>query len=66
MLVCVSDNETLMNPSIAVRAARQAPRGRAIHYPADHFEVYHPPLVADIVADQTAFLRETLHIPVGV
>jgi pimeloyl-ACP methyl ester carboxylesterase len=60
LLVCVSDNETLMNPAIAVRAARDAPRGRAIHYPADHFQVYHPPLVHEIVADQTAFLREAL------
>lgn len=65
-LVCVSDNETLMSPSIAARAAREAPQGRAIHYPADHFQVYHPPLVADIVADQTAFLRETLHVPASV
>jgi pimeloyl-ACP methyl ester carboxylesterase len=65
-LVCVSDNETLMSPSIAVRAARRAPRGRAVHYPADHFQVYHPPLVEGIVADQAAFLRETLRVPAGV
>jgi pimeloyl-ACP methyl ester carboxylesterase len=66
LLVCVSDNETLMNPATSVRAARRAPRGRAIHYPSDHFQVYHPPLVEQVVADQVAFLRETLRVPAGV
>jgi pimeloyl-ACP methyl ester carboxylesterase len=66
LLVCVSDNETLMDPSIAVRAAQRAPQGHAIHYPADHFQVYHPPLVADVVADQLAFLRTVLHMPASV
>jgi pimeloyl-ACP methyl ester carboxylesterase len=59
-LVCVSDRETLMDPAIAVRAARLAPRGEAIHYDADHFEVYHPPIVARVVADQIRFLRQAL------
>lgn len=63
LLVCVSDNENLMDPAISARAARQAPKGRAIHYPADHFQVYHPPLVDRIVADQTGFLRECLQVP---
>ena len=56
LLVCVSDREDLMDPAIAVRVARAAPRGEAIHYPTDHFEVYHPPFVERIVADQIAFL----------
>lgn len=60
LLVCVSDNETLMDSAIAVRAAHDAPDGRAIHYPADHFQVYHPPLVDEIVTDQTKFLHEAL------
>lgn len=59
-LVCVSDHETLMDPRIAARVAQQAPRGEAIHYPADHFEVYHSPLVEGIIADQTAFLTRHL------
>ena len=45
------------------RAARRATRrrcGRAIRYPTDHFEVYHPPFVERIVADQIAFLTEHL------
>ena len=59
-LVCVSDHETLMDPRIAARVAQQAPQGEAIHYPADHFEVYHAPLVEGIIADQTAFLTRHL------
>lgn len=64
-LVCVSDRENLMDPEIAERAARLAPRGRAIHYDADHFEVYHPPLFEKIVADQIDFLREALGMSSG-
>jgi len=60
LLVCVSDRENLMDPAIAVRVANEAPRGKAIHYPTDHFEVYHPPFVERIVADQIAFLTEHL------
>ncbi|GHH85728.1 alpha/beta hydrolase [Streptomyces sulfonofaciens] len=60
LLVCVSDHETLMDPRIAVRTADLAPRGTAIRYPADHFEVYHPPLVDGILRDQVAFLTRHL------
>ncbi|MEU3186286.1 alpha/beta fold hydrolase [Streptomyces sp. NPDC006923] len=60
LLVCVSDRETLMDPRIAVRTAQRAPRGTALHYPADHFEVYHPPLVDGIIRDQVAFLTRHL------
>ena len=59
-LVCVSDKENLMDPAIAVRAAHVAPRGEAIHYAADHFEVYHPPIVERVVGDQIGFLRRAL------
>lgn len=60
LLVCVSDRENLMDPAIALRVAAEAPRGQAIRYPTDHFEVYHPPFVERIVADQVAFLTEHL------
>lgn len=60
MLVCVCDNEELMDPAIAVKAAADAPRGIAKHYAADHFSVYHPPIVERMVADQIAFL--TMHL----
>lgn len=60
VLVCVSENETLMDPRISVEATRLAPLGRSISYPADHFEVYHPPLVERIRADQVSFLVDAL------
>ncbi|MFJ2645318.1 alpha/beta hydrolase [Streptomyces sp. NPDC087420] len=62
LLVCVSDRETLTDPRIAARTARSAPRGTALHYPADHFEVYHPPLLDDIIRDQVAFLTRHLRL----
>jgi pimeloyl-ACP methyl ester carboxylesterase len=60
LLVCVSDQETLMDPRIAARAAQRAPHGTAIHYPADHFSVYHPPQVERVIADQVSFLSAHL------
>ena len=45
LLVCVCDNEELMDPAIAVKAAADAPHGIAKHYAADHFSVYHPPML---------------------
>lgn len=62
LLVCVSDRETLMDPRHAEDVARQAPRGVARHYDGDHFQIYHPPLLADLLADQTEFLREHLRV----
>ncbi|BBY18444.1 alpha/beta hydrolase [Mycolicibacterium litorale] len=62
LLVCVCDRETLMDPEYAIRAARLAPHGVARHYDSDHFEIYHPPLVSTVLADQTAFLREHLNV----
>jgi pimeloyl-ACP methyl ester carboxylesterase len=62
LLVCVSDRETLTDPRLAARAAAAAPRGTARHYPADHFEVYHPPLLASLLTDQTAFLTGHLNV----
>lgn len=61
LLVCVSQRETLMDPCHAEDVARRAPRGIARRYDGDHFAIYHPPLVADLLADQTEFLREHLH-----
>jgi pimeloyl-ACP methyl ester carboxylesterase len=60
LLVCISDHEELISPKVAERVARKAPKGVAKHYPADHFSVYHPPLVERIVKDQIAFLAEHL------
>ncbi|PJZ69414.1 alpha/beta hydrolase [Leptospira perolatii] len=60
LLVCVSDHETLMDPSIAVKVGKDAKRGKVIHYPADHFEVYHPPVFPKMIQDQISFLKEHL------
>ncbi len=58
-LVCVSQRETLMDPRHAVTVAQRAPRGQALRYDSDHFELYHPPLLDTLLADQTDFLRRS-------
>jgi len=60
LLVCVCDRENLMDPKYAALVAHRARRGEAKHYDSDHFDVYHPPLVDQVLADQTAFLQEHL------
>lgn len=60
LLVCVSQRETLMDPRHAEDVAAAAPRGVARYYDADHFGIYHPPLLTELLADETAFLREHL------
>jgi fermentation-respiration switch protein FrsA (DUF1100 family) len=62
LLVCVSQRETLMDPRHAEDVARSAPRGEARHYDGDHFEVYHPPLLDQLMTDQTAFLHRHLNV----
>jgi hypothetical protein len=62
LLVCVCDQETLMDPGYAALVARRAPLGVARHYDSDHFAIYHPPLVSRVLADQTAFLQEHLGV----
>ncbi len=62
LLVCVCDRENLMDPAYAEQVARRAPRGVARHYDSDHFAIYHPPLVSEVLADQTAFLQEHLDV----
>ncbi|GBG35873.1 alpha/beta hydrolase [Mycobacterium montefiorense] len=65
LLVCVSRRETLMDPRHAEDVAAAAPRGIARHYDGDHFQIYHPPLRSELLADQTAFLQEHLGVRVG-
>ncbi|MGX9787145.1 alpha/beta hydrolase [Mycobacterium sp. MMS18-G62] len=62
LLVCVCDRETLVDPAYAANLSRRAPRGVARHYDSDHFAIYHPRLVDTVLADQTAFLKEHLHV----
>lgn len=56
LLICACDRENLIDPSIAVAVAEEAPRAELKHYDADHFTVYHPPVVEKAVADQLDFL----------
>ena len=60
LLVCVSDRENLMDPEIAVQIARDAPRGQALHYDADHWTVYQEPQIDKLTTDQIAFLATHL------
>jgi hypothetical protein len=62
LLVCVCDRENLMDPAYAALVARRAPKGVERHYDSDHFAIYHPPLVTQVLADQTAFLKEHLDV----
>jgi hypothetical protein len=62
LLVCVSQRETLMHPRHAEDVARRAPLGEMRHYDGDHFEVYHGPLLHDLLTDQTAFLQRHLRV----
>ena len=62
LLVCVCDRENLMDPKYAALVAHRARWGEPKHYDSDHFDVYHPPLVTQVLADQTAFLSEHLDV----
>jgi pimeloyl-ACP methyl ester carboxylesterase len=62
LLVCVCDRENLVDPRYAALVADRAPRGLAIHYDSDHFTIYHPPLLRQVLADQTAFFVEHLNV----
>jgi pimeloyl-ACP methyl ester carboxylesterase len=65
LLVCVSQRETLMDPRHAEDVARSAPGGVVRHYDGDHFQIYHPPLVAELLDEQTKFLQEHLNVQIG-
>jgi fermentation-respiration switch protein FrsA (DUF1100 family) len=62
LLVCVSRRETLMDPRHAEDVAQSARCGEARYYDGDHFDVYHQPLLGDLLSDQTAFLRRHLRV----
>ena len=62
LLICVSSNENLMAVKHVYDVAGAAPRATVRSYEGDHFEIYHPPLVSTLIADQTAFLRRELRV----
>lgn len=45
--------------------AATAPLGLARHYDGDHFQIYHPPLLQNLLDDQTDFVKEHLGVRVG-
>ncbi len=64
LLVCVSRRETLMDPRHGEDIGHTAPRGVVGNYDGDHFQIYHPPLLGELLADQTDFVREHLGVRV--
>jgi pimeloyl-ACP methyl ester carboxylesterase len=62
LLVCVSTKETLMDTKHVYDVARAAPNTIVRSYGGDHFQIYHPPLVSELLTDQIAFLRRELHV----
>lgn len=60
LLVCACDQENLIDPAIAARVAETVPGAVVEHYDADHFTVYHPPVLDKVLADQIDFL--TTHL----
>ncbi|MEV0105898.1 alpha/beta fold hydrolase [Nocardia sp. NPDC050799] len=63
LMVCACARENLIDPAIAARVAARAPQAVLKTYDADHFTVYHPPVVEQIIADQIAFLTAHLAPP---
>lgn len=62
LLICVSSNENLMAVKHVYDVAGAAQRATVRSYEGDHFEIYHPPLVSALIADQTAFLGRELRV----
>jgi uncharacterized protein len=62
LMICVSSNENLMAVKHVYDVAGAAPRATVRSYEGDHFEIYHPPLVSTLIADQTAFLRREFRV----
>jgi pimeloyl-ACP methyl ester carboxylesterase len=62
LLVCACDGDVVTPPRAAVRAAQRAPQDQLKRYPIGHFDIYRGAGFEAAVADQVAFLRETLHV----
>lgn len=60
LLVQVAAADAVTPPQPARDAAANAPRGTAIEYDIEHFEIYYGAPFERAVTDQTAFLREHL------
>lgn len=60
VLVCVATRDTITPTGPARRLARDAPAGRLVAHPVDHFDVFRPPWRDRFAEDQVSFLREVL------
>jgi pimeloyl-ACP methyl ester carboxylesterase len=60
LLICACDRENLIDPAILTKVADNVTRAVVEHYDADHFTVYHPPVVERVVAEQIEFLSTHL------
>lgn len=57
-LVCVGAADRVAQPSVAIAAAKRAPRGELRVYPGvDHFDIYDGPGHEAVIADELAFLE---------
>jgi fermentation-respiration switch protein FrsA (DUF1100 family) len=66
LLVCVCDDDAIVLPKAAARAAARAKNGTAIHYSLGHFDIYVGDAFERAVADQTAFLIKELKVAAPV
>ena len=60
LFVGACDRENLIDPAIAGRVAATAPAAVVERYDADHFTIYHSPVVEKVLADEIGFL--TTHL----
>lgn len=60
LLMCVADGDTAASVPLAIRAARQAPRGELRRYPGGQLAAYLGDVFEQMVGDQTDFLRRQL------
>lgn len=60
-LFCIAENDVVVPPSAMEDGARRAPDKVTVkRYPAGHFDIYVPPVFAQVAADQLAFFTRVL------
>lgn len=62
LLVQIATKDAVTPPEPARAAASNAPKGRHIDYPIEHFEIYHGAPFKTAIADQIAFLQSALNM----
>jgi dienelactone hydrolase len=59
-MVCVCDQDRVVPPGPALKAAARAPQGEIRHYEAGHYDIYGGPTFEMAAGDQVDFLRRHL------